>query len=106
MARIPRPHVVDRDNITHGHASALRILYQYSNVPVPKVFGFGMQVDQNPYPYIIMEAPEGRPLGVVEKKFQEGPLKVFGGKEAAVRKICEQLTDILVEVGTLSPFLP
>ncbi|KAK2754782.1 hypothetical protein FQN54_006675 [Arachnomyces sp. PD_36] len=101
MARVPLPYCCFQpEEISASYAATLKYLKKYSTIPVPQVYGSGRQSDptnKTNVTYIFMERMKGRSLPVVEER----PYEPTTTEISLVRKVHEQLADIILQLGSL-----
>lgn len=101
MVRIPIPtNCFEPEDCTLTYASTLKYLKQHSRLPVPQVFGYDLKSNpQNPanVTYIFMERLSGRQCPTFDSIELDDPPEDV----AAALKIHEQMTDIILELGSL-----
>jgi hypothetical protein len=104
MARIPLPYTCFQpEEISASFAATMRYLKKHSSVPVPQVFDFCIQSDprnKTNVTYTLMERMQGHHLPVIEQESLEPDPKGL----AMAKKVHEQLTDVILELGKSSIF--
>lgn len=81
-----------KQHITESEIATMKYVRQHTTIPVPEVYGYDTGTD-NPArsPYILMECIRG----------WRTPAKLGDLSEDALRKVLDQLADVLVQLSTL-----
>lgn len=102
MARIPLPYnCFLPEEVTVSYAATLKYLKKNSSIPVPAVFAYCLQSDPENMvnaSYILMEKLPGHPLPTLERL----DLDIDPNHVKLAKKVHEQLTDIIFELGMSS----
>src|SRR3569833_2261556 len=106
LARIPRPDTCFQpEEATLSYASVLRYLKKHSNIPVPTVFHYAASSDGSNklgISYLLMNKLPGHALPTLD--YGEVYREPWPSELRKAKKVHEQLTDIIIELGKNSYF--
>ena len=101
MARITLPYTCFQpEEVSASYAATMKYLKKHSSIPVPQIFGFCLRSDptnKTNVTYILMEWMRGHHLPVIERQSLDTDPKGL----AKAKKVHEQLTDVILQMGML-----
>lgn len=102
LARIPLlRHCHQPEEITLSYAATLKYLKIHTKIPVPRVYDYAVKSDPRNVAgvsYILMEHLGGKPLPELDSL----DLEPSAHDLALVKKVHQQLTDVILELGEAS----
>ncbi|KAI9674496.1 MAG: hypothetical protein M1817_001834 [Caeruleum heppii] len=104
LARVPRPEACFQgEECTASYAATLRYLKKHSRIPVPEVYSYGLESDeQNAVgaSFLLMQRLPGHPLP--SEEHDDDPMwdPYTNEEEAKAEKVHQQLADIILELAS------
>jgi hypothetical protein len=101
LARIPlQENCYQPEEITLSYAATLKYLKMHTTIPVPHVYDYAVRSNRSNatgVSYILMEKMGGKPL----PEFERLDLEPNACDLALVKKVHQQLTDVILELGEI-----